>query len=253
MAETVDDFSDGDLSEYSGLTDEFFIQGGVLGKTLEGVGGSSNSVIASTSGLPNYPVRGDVYAVEARFIDDGSSERGAPEMGFGAINSDRMYLMSLAGPSNSIRIRDAGINQGSTDSGEPVELSETTVSLTEDEWYDCRLVMGGASQQSNFVFEQGEAIAIGDSGDHDLAYEEGTAIPSDSAASGFVREQGSPLGSVGDTFTFELYDSPSSTSPLATVSQDLPGYEADAGGGIGFRSANGSEESERWRNARILG
>jgi hypothetical protein len=248
MVKIVDDFGDGDISEYVGDKDEWVVSNGVLEKSLSG--GESNAAIASTSGLPNYPDTGDVYAVEIK-VTSGGDEDGAPEIGFGSSGDDSMYLATVGFTTNEIRLRDGGVNQGGTGNGEPVDLAVNSADISTGVWYDARIYLGTVGRTSGFVFTKGEPITIGSAGDGDVLHHKGTEVRSDKDASGFVNEEGAPLAGGSDIFTMEIHDSPSSTSPLATVSTEIPDYD-NAGNGIGWRSANASEESERFRNARIL-
>lgn len=240
MPTTVDDFDD--LAEYTGDLSGFSVGGSVLSA---GTGG--NYTIASTSGLNAYPSTGDTYAVEVKSADLGP-EAAITECGFGAQSATSMYLMTADFDNGNIRLRDAGVERGGVKEGQPVTLAQTGVSLLEGTWYDLRLSLQTSSQDSNFVFEAASPIAIGASGAHDLLRHQQEPVPSRSDASGFVYEQGDPLGGF-EGFVLSIYDSPSSSDALATVAAELSGY---SDGGIGFRTGNETEKGARWRNARLL-
>jgi len=240
MAEEVDYFGDGDLSEYFGSTGNFDVSNGVLSTDVANAG---NYRIVSTSGLPNYPNAGDVYACEMRAGPDSNTE-GNPEMLFAATDTDNWYSVAFG-----YSRQEALYQVADGDGRSPGELGNESFSWNLGEWYDVRVKFGG-DITSDFVFEEGDGITVGDAGDTDLANVEGVGVEDSSSASGFVREEGNPLAEPqSESLEASVYDSPSSDTPLVTITTD-PGKLVEAG--IGFRNAAAGTANEQWRNARIL-
>jgi len=236
MAQVVDDFSDGDIDEYTGATDQYTVNNSVLEATGTGV----NYRIISTSGLANYPGAGDVYAAEmGAFGGDGN-----PEMLFATEDTDNWFSLALAVAGDRIVYQKAD-----GDGDQPSELNETSVSLSTDRWYDVRISFS-ASTTSNYVFNEGTEISVGEARDTDILYHSGTPVPDDADASGYVREEGNPLAEIQSfDLSASVYDSPESTDPIATVNAN---DETLSEGGIGWRNAFAVTANERFRNARIL-
>lgn len=245
MAKTVDDFSDGDLTEYEGDKTAYEESNNRLRRDEI----QSTPRIVSTSGLPNYPTLGDVYAVEmGSFEGDGSYD--TPEAMFGVQGVNEAWLMTLDPPSDEIRIRDA---TNGTETGDPEDIAvinDTDLSL--DRYYDCRLFLGATAgeDKSLILYEEGEAVVVGDHGENDFVYVEGEPVTDSNDAESIAYEAGTPLGgSLNLDFKFELHDSPSSETPLESVNATLPDFDS---GGIGWRAANSSGSGAQYRNARIL-
>lgn len=104
----IDNFEDGDLSEYGGDTAEAGIQSTYTKDGLYGVeinqSGSSYQEIRSTSGLPYYPSQGDTFRVWLRIGDINTT------FVFGAqaeSNRDDQYLVMFHEDNNDLSIKNA--------------------------------------------------------------------------------------------------------------------------------------------------
>lgn len=71
----IDDFADGDLSEYGGLTSYASVSGGVLEQDPEQSSGGESTAITSKSGLNYYPQPGDEFTFDVT-MDENVSGAG---------------------------------------------------------------------------------------------------------------------------------------------------------------------------------
>jgi hypothetical protein len=125
----IDHFEDGDISEYSGNTGAFTVQSTTVKEgsyALEGSMSSGNAVkIASSSGLPYYPQRGDSIGYWVRF----SGDQPNPNFRWAETNSgaDR-YNLDYRDDSGEWRLR-------SRVGDSPSQLDSFAYSPTQGAWY----------------------------------------------------------------------------------------------------------------------
>jgi hypothetical protein len=154
----VDDFEDGDISEYTGTTSGWSVTTGdqVNGQeSLLADWNSSDRTIGSTSGLATYPTRGDVWRFHCRMNDPGSSNVQRAGMHFIGTDTSNSYAVELNGFTPNFRISDFTGGTQST-------LQSTSQSYT-DQWYEvevdtssgnditCTLYDAGGTQQAQIT------------------------------------------------------------------------------------------------------
>jgi len=129
----VDDFSDGDLSEYSG-------DGAVSSSTplnsgnalvFTGSGNQDSPAATSLSGLPAYPTRGDTFSYRVEFTDSDSQTR----MEFGADGSGNRYSVVL-GSQDGLLFRKLSSGSFSNLKSSSFTAAADTTYRVEVEWGD---------------------------------------------------------------------------------------------------------------------
>lgn len=120
----VDDFEDQDLTEYSGDTGSFSFTSDTS-KVTEGTyalndTGSTSHLITSSSGLDNYPSRGDKWRADV-YIGNGGNER--LQLIFHRQDSNNYYWAFLEADDGTLKLR-------KTESGSSSDLASTTFSYS---------------------------------------------------------------------------------------------------------------------------
>lgn len=103
----IDDFNDGDLSEYTGVTGDWSPQTTTVFEGSHAIEvqdtGGGTSVISSLSGLPRYPQRGDTFSYRTR-IDTSVADNALIEWASSADFGDKYgVLIDIAGGSFDLR------------------------------------------------------------------------------------------------------------------------------------------------------
>lgn len=141
----VDDFEDSDLSEYSGDIGSFNIESSVVKSDNYSLSGpdSSQTLVTSTTGLENYPRRGDIVTWWQR--------NGGGELIFLGNSSDDFYQATMLVNNNEIRIRKTA--GGSSNN---VDLNTSSVPLSSDTWYfnELQLARDGSGNMTFRVYDQ---------------------------------------------------------------------------------------------------
>jgi len=156
----IDDFEDGDISEYGGDTGKFTVQQNTVlsgQNTLKGSTDNGNFIgIASTSGLANYPSEGDVVRARIRsnsFTNDSSAiyvRVGMFSQSESALPNGYEFTVSS----------DGSFYIGERDSGGPTRLASQnlTESLQDNTQYEMEMkkTTGGDLEMEVFKDDTGD-------------------------------------------------------------------------------------------------
>lgn len=133
---TVDDFSDGDISEYSGKTENFEVVSGKLEGKQNSDGSTAN--IASTSGLSNYPSPGDSFSWEVELGPENTGVSGVwaaqGATGTGLVDGYDVIIGTGGGTDNALYLRKIENGNATKLYSESINLSTGTVYTIEVTW-----------------------------------------------------------------------------------------------------------------------
>jgi hypothetical protein len=154
----IDDFEDGDISEYFGSTGDWSVQTGTV---YEGTYALESSVanvtgITSQSGLPRYPQAGDTFRARIRFENDTSVNR---EAGFAffmnddGTNNARRYRVEVRADNPDMRITIRGNDVTNS------TLASTSIPQPNaDEWYEFRIDTGEGGKITFELYDESGAF-----------------------------------------------------------------------------------------------
>jgi len=149
----IDDFEDGDLSEYNGgpdgdgaITNDIAYSGTYCWRV------SSEAQAYSTSGLNAYPGRGS--KITARFLSEG--EDGNAYIAFGGPNVDDHYRVGYHTGFNQLKIEK--YKGGSIVSGESA-TGEVSESFTPDVWYKIEVDYGSSTIDATLYDQYDNEVA----------------------------------------------------------------------------------------------
>jgi hypothetical protein len=176
----IDDFEDGDLSEYSGdvSNPDVTVQGNVVDDgsfALQipsgGTGTSSNTIVYSLDGggLPIYPEPGDVFEVSINLEDDFDPD---PFFGFGVQGFNSFYFVRIGAAENDFAV---GINNAGTET----EFDSASVTINQDEWYTAEVTWKTNGFISAELFDSGGSSVAFVSGS-DTTFSDGGFVWGDS-------------------------------------------------------------------------
>jgi hypothetical protein len=132
VSAVIDDFEDGDISEYSGATGNATVQtstvfNGTYALQFDTSGGANT--ITSTSGLSNYPSRGDTFQWYWRHSAGSTSSGMAFAVSAAPFGSNDAYTFVIRGDSvNSIALR-------RYDGGSRTTIATTNYDVPSGSWF----------------------------------------------------------------------------------------------------------------------
>lgn len=147
---TIDDFADGDISEYAGDTGGFTLNNigddnALKGAyTLETMG--AGNTITSDSGLSNYPSAGDTFQYFSYFTgSSGTSQFVFAHNGNAGIDDD--YLIAIDANSSAL-------NLNRHDNGSLTTVKSGSASVTTGKWLRTRVDWGASGSFTIRVFQE---------------------------------------------------------------------------------------------------
>jgi hypothetical protein len=157
---TIDNFEDGDLSEYSTNDNtseaEYNVQTSVVKKgsyALElKMNNTKDMSVSSTSKLPNYPSQGDLTRCWVRVSNTDSNVAALGIASDGTDTGDagkKCYSARLDVENNSFYIQKRG------SSNNPIIASDTSVSLSPNIWYEIEFIYKKDNTLEAEVFDEG--------------------------------------------------------------------------------------------------
>lgn len=159
LLEIIEDFEDGDISEYSGDKGAFTVvedsSEAPEGNYYLSSSGVNNAAISSTSGLESYPQQGETFSVylKAMSTSDGSGQPGviwAAQGEYGWSNRNWYYLsLQVGGSGMSLYYSSGGTNQS-------VIASTGTSNLQSDHWYRVKIFWGTDGTMECTLFDENE-------------------------------------------------------------------------------------------------
>ncbi|UPW00816.1 hypothetical protein M0R88_01620 [Halorussus gelatinilyticus] len=145
----IDDFEDGDLSEYSfdrGSSSASVVSSPTHSGSyaLEYTAGNVEAI--STSGLPNYPVAGDTFSYRVR----GSGGASKTNLSYGVQDHANRYFVRLNIANDSLALY-------RLEGGSSTELAAdwSTPTLSQDTWYELEVQWGASGGHTVTLFDAG--------------------------------------------------------------------------------------------------
>ena len=132
----VDNFEDGDISEYSGTTANAAVQTAVTYQGSNALrfdgNASTTEEITSTTGLDNYPAKGDRFAYYIRASTNDAGKDCRTRFGFDTTDTDNTYRVIHEFDGGAIELR-------KEESNTTTDLAGGDFNLPADEW--CKVVV----------------------------------------------------------------------------------------------------------------
>lgn len=156
----VDDFEDGDLSEYSVGSTGYYTtttarsQNGSYALS-GGSSSTSNEYVGSTSGLNAYPSPGDTF----RFWLYSDSASDTQQRTYWATQGDGSATDEGSGYSVEHNSRDGSFNLYRHDSGGQTELDTVSYAVADDEWVEIEVRWGTDNTIEADLIEAGSVVA----------------------------------------------------------------------------------------------
>jgi hypothetical protein len=166
----VDNFEDGDISEFGGDTNKFSTTTSTVYNgtyALEADPPGSLKTIESTSGLPTYPQEGDTFAYNF-YPTDFANQQYVAGIAFGESSSGNNYAVSVTETGGQTDTFELVVDNGLSTS------ASSTFSLSTNQWYEVNIDWTSTDVAANITNpSNGNVIAtvsVGADGTNDVDY-----------------------------------------------------------------------------------